>query len=486
MVRHTIRTVSAGAALALTLFGCEQPQQQAAAPGALPRHSTEGSNSSISSTTLFAHGHLLERQGAFEQAVTQYERALEGRPTFIAARNRLGITLNKLARHADATREFEKLVTMQPGSAYVLNNLGFSYYLENRFDEAQQTLARALEIKPGFQRARMNYALALAKVGRFDASFEQFKQVCTPPDAYYNIGLLLTEAGRYAEAAQYLEGALELRPEFEAARGQLLEVARLAAVSPGAGAAPILTQREAPAAISIAPNEQPARLASAAPTAAEPPTIIQPTPVRAAPIQPAPVSAPLPVPAPAGDAGPQLLVPTTVSTPSRTAPASVPPAPTVPAPATPAVTPSVSTPAPATPSTGETPADPNAVAECTDRFDRLAQMLAADMNRVTAMGPAAAAPVTQGSVAVTSASPNPTVPVAMGSAAILTPTPVSVGTTSSVAPVPATVQASNVQPQHAPLPTPAPTESGNVKVLTPTPVTPERKDAPKAKDPAKP
>lgn len=226
------RGILALAGILALLAGCEQSQMGRTSPGLLPSAAPSDDTPPITSTTYFAHAHLLERQGNFEQAVAQYRQVLASRPNFIAARNRLGITLNKLARHEEATREFETAVSQQPTSAYLRNNLGFSLYLEGRFDEAEAELARAVELKPDFDRAMMNHALALAKLQRYEQAFKAFQKVCPPADAYFNIGLLLTEAGRYADAAQYLQGALDLRPDFEAARNQLHEVSRLAAVTP--------------------------------------------------------------------------------------------------------------------------------------------------------------------------------------------------------------------------------------------------------------
>jgi tetratricopeptide (TPR) repeat protein len=257
---HRILPILA-AALVVALSGCQQSKQVVTPPGALPHREPDDKQPQINVATYFAHGHLLERQGNYELAAAQYRRALEARPNFVAARNRLGITLNKLARHAEATREFEKVVAMRPESASLRNNLGFSQYLEGRYAEAEATLADAIALKPDYERARMNRALALAKLNRFDEALDEFQKVGTPADAYFNIGLLLTEANRYADAAQYLQAALEARPDFEAAREQLHHVARLAAgrtsPTPSASDVRIAAVTDAPAMLSAVEDPKP-------------------------------------------------------------------------------------------------------------------------------------------------------------------------------------------------------------------------------------
>jgi Flp pilus assembly protein TadD len=207
---------------------CNQPPQKTTL-GNLPGQPPGELEPKLNATTYFAHGHLLERQGQFERAAVQYRKAIALRPDFLSARNRLGITLNKLGRHAEASDQFKQAIANQPQLAYLHNNLGFSLYLENKPAEAEAALEQALNLKPDFPRAHLNYALVLARLGHFDDAFSQLMEVGSEADARFNMGILLTEAGKYADAARYLESALALKPDLDAARQQLREVSRLAA-----------------------------------------------------------------------------------------------------------------------------------------------------------------------------------------------------------------------------------------------------------------
>jgi Tfp pilus assembly protein PilF len=222
-----IAILSLGALLGVTA-GCEQ-HQAVTSPGALPRHLSDEVGPRINHSTMFAHAHLLERKGDYERAVVQYQKVLAEQPQFLLARNRLGITLNKLGQHAIASEQFRLCIAQDGTQAHLQNNLGFSLYLEGKFVESEQATARAIELKPDFGRARMNHAVVLSKLGRHGDAYDELKSIGSEADACFNMGILLTESGQYADAAQYLEAALQADPRFEDARTQLHEVARLAA-----------------------------------------------------------------------------------------------------------------------------------------------------------------------------------------------------------------------------------------------------------------
>lgn len=210
-------------------LGCQQPPAQKSALGNLPGERRNNVEPAVNATTYFAHAHLLERQGQFDRAVVQYRKALALKPDFLSARNRLGITLNKLGRHAEASEQFRQAIAGHAELAYLHNNLGFSLYLEGKYVEALAALDEALALNTEFARAHMNRAVVLARLERFDEAYAELALAGSQADACFNMGVILTEAGRYADAARYLEAAVTARPDFDAARQQLREVARLAA-----------------------------------------------------------------------------------------------------------------------------------------------------------------------------------------------------------------------------------------------------------------
>jgi len=227
-VSRTGMALSAGALL--LLLACQSVEQRETTPGALPSARRDVAPR-LSASTFVAHGHLLEQQGNLERAEAQYRAALQLTPDLLAAQNRLGITLNKLGRHEEASALFQEALIQHPAVAHLHNNLGFSLYLEEKYEQAERTLARSLEFQPSFRRARMNHALVLAKLERFDDALTGFLLACSEPEAHYNLAVVQADAGFYAEAARSLEKALNLNPEFAEAREQLRQLSRLIAAA---------------------------------------------------------------------------------------------------------------------------------------------------------------------------------------------------------------------------------------------------------------
>lgn len=260
-VRRTCATLAA--ICLLGLGACETSETIESGPGALPQPRA-GVTPRLNASTFLAHGELLERRGELERAATQYRRALELTPDLAAARNRLGVTLNKLGRHVEATEQFRIALKQRPQLAYLHNNLGFSLYLQQRYDEAEPALARAVELQPSFRRARMNYGLVLARMGRYDKAWEQFAEAGTEADAHYNIAILQADAGDYKLAACSLEDALRCDPKLTAARDQLREISRLAAIQEATEAEAARIAAEAAEAQRLALLEAEARRLAAA------------------------------------------------------------------------------------------------------------------------------------------------------------------------------------------------------------------------------
>ena len=113
--------------------------------------------------------------------------------------------------------------------AYLYNNLGFSLEQAGRWSDALEALDRALEIQPSFSRAHMNRGVVLGRLGRDTEALAAFVLVGTEVDAYYNLGVVQADGQRYAAAARSFERALQLAPDMTAAWEQLRVVARLAA-----------------------------------------------------------------------------------------------------------------------------------------------------------------------------------------------------------------------------------------------------------------
>lgn len=212
---------------------------------------------------LNALGRVLAAQNRLAEAVAQYEKALELKPTFPDALANLGEALNRLGRKAEAKARFEQAMQLAPGNSNVAVNLGqlldehgelsealvrdteavredpnnaVAHFdlaqclrLMGRSFEAQQEYAEALRLDPDYADAHSQLAMELAKTGKEKEAFGHFLEaVRLKPDsavAHKNLGVALARQRRFAEAVAQFEEALRLDPS-DAGAQKFLDAAR--------------------------------------------------------------------------------------------------------------------------------------------------------------------------------------------------------------------------------------------------------------------
>ncbi len=113
----------------------------------------------------FALGRYREGQGAYEQAIAAYRKALDADPQYAPAWNALGTLQAQLGRFEDGLAALERAVQLQPSASHLHNNLGYALLLAGRAEPAVGSLRRAVELDAGNQRAWRNLAEASRQIG---------------------------------------------------------------------------------------------------------------------------------------------------------------------------------------------------------------------------------------------------------------------------------------------------------------------------------
>jgi tetratricopeptide (TPR) repeat protein len=111
-------------------------------------------------------GKWLQGQGRIEEAVRQYELALEINPVHLTAHNNLGAIRFQQGRLDEAIAHFEAALAASPNYAKAHNNLGSCFLNQGKVDEAIAEYRRAVEIDPGYADAHRNLAIALQRQGK--------------------------------------------------------------------------------------------------------------------------------------------------------------------------------------------------------------------------------------------------------------------------------------------------------------------------------
>ena len=107
-----------------------------------------------------AMGILFSRQNIFDKASEHFQKAVSLEPDGSNFLN-LGITYTRLNNLENAIKTFKKGLDADPCNYNILNELGIVYGLQGDHKNAIANFSKALQIMPGFQKARNNLEIAV-------------------------------------------------------------------------------------------------------------------------------------------------------------------------------------------------------------------------------------------------------------------------------------------------------------------------------------
>jgi len=146
----------------------------------------------------FQSGIEAARGGQHEAAIAKFTEAAGMMPTCHDCYYNIGYSYSQLQKWAEAEAAYKKAIELKPGSAEAYNGLATIYNAQKKFDEAAAASAKAAELSGG-----------AATGGGGNA------------EAIYNQGVILWNAGKYADAKANFEKAISLKPEMADAHYQL-------------------------------------------------------------------------------------------------------------------------------------------------------------------------------------------------------------------------------------------------------------------------
>ncbi|MCE0499421.1 MAG: tetratricopeptide repeat protein [Methylacidiphilales bacterium] len=170
-------------------------------------------------------GVALSEKGRVDEAMAQFQRALEINPNFADAYNNLGNALLQTGQVDDAMAEYQKALVIDPNNINAHNNLGWALLQKGQVDEAIAECQKALEINPDFADAHGNLGIAFSLKGRADDAMAEFQKALAinpnDPKIHYNLGNVLLQKGQMDQATTEFQKALELDPNNARAHDKL-------------------------------------------------------------------------------------------------------------------------------------------------------------------------------------------------------------------------------------------------------------------------
>jgi tetratricopeptide (TPR) repeat protein len=160
---------------------------------------------------------VYSKLGRWNEAVETFRHAILVEPNYPDSYCGLGIIYNKLERWNEAVQACKEAIRLQPDFIDAYYNLGLAYNKLGRYSEAADAFKQSIRLSPAFADAHYNLGLAYGKLGRPDEAIEAFRQaVHFKPDftdAYYNIGSACGNLGRWSEAAQAFKELIRIKPD---------------------------------------------------------------------------------------------------------------------------------------------------------------------------------------------------------------------------------------------------------------------------------
>jgi Flp pilus assembly protein TadD len=142
------------------------------------------------------------------------------------AHNALGVLADLEQRFDEAADHYAAAIERQPGSALLWNNLGYSRYLAADYELAQNYFEHALQVDPDFGTARHNLALLYARQSQYEQALSLMLAGGDQVVAYSDVGYFAFKLGDLTRAEALLNEAIRRSPTYNLQASQNLAAVR--------------------------------------------------------------------------------------------------------------------------------------------------------------------------------------------------------------------------------------------------------------------
>lgn len=171
-----------------------------------------------------AAGMLLEGEGKFSDAETEYKQALALDPSSDALTGLANIYMRG-RRFPEAEEYLQKIVAAQPGNAAAHVQLGRVLAAQGKNDAAAAELQAGAKLVPADASVQRDLAELYATLGKNDQAEAEYRQLLanTPsdPELHRGLGQSLMRERKFATAQQEFLTVVKLKPDFGEAYGDL-------------------------------------------------------------------------------------------------------------------------------------------------------------------------------------------------------------------------------------------------------------------------
>lgn len=159
----------------------------------------------------------LEKLGRLEEAIAAYDRALGFKPEVWLYFNR-GNALRDLGKLEEAVESYAQALRLDPEQVEALNNQGALYLRSRQPRKALENFRKTVLLRPGEPDGFNNRGNVFRAMGKPQEALEDYdRAVALAPgraDSWNNRGIALQELGRLSEAIENYDRALGIQPDF--------------------------------------------------------------------------------------------------------------------------------------------------------------------------------------------------------------------------------------------------------------------------------
>ncbi len=175
------------------------------------------------------HARALQGKGLAQFALGQRDaagqslrEATAGDATLWRAWNGLGDLADQQRKPREASALYAKALALNPNSAMIINNIGYSFLGSGNYAEAIAEFRKALALEPNNLTVQTNLRLALAASGDYEAALRSAPHE-QMPNLLNDVGYIALRRGDYAAAQRYLTGAMDASGTYSAVAARNLD-----------------------------------------------------------------------------------------------------------------------------------------------------------------------------------------------------------------------------------------------------------------------
>jgi tetratricopeptide (TPR) repeat protein len=131
--------------------------------------------------------------GQFENAITQFKKALEISPNYTLGPMLSGNIYTDAEHHQEKIKELQKIISENREYARAHNYLGLAYLQQKNYSTAKHSLLESIKINPKYAKAHNNLGVLYEELGDTAKAIESYTMASRidpeDPDSFYNLGL---------------------------------------------------------------------------------------------------------------------------------------------------------------------------------------------------------------------------------------------------------------------------------------------------------